>query len=83
MSPPATLPSATKASTQDLAKAVASPAKDSTFQLLYFPLNGRGELIRNLLAYGDVNWQELQVVKILFFFPASRPAVFGTAASSS
>ena len=64
MSLSATLPVATKASTQDLAKAAASPPKDSVFQLLYFPLNGRGELIRNLLAYGADNWEELPVVTI-------------------
>ncbi|KAG0047178.1 hypothetical protein BGZ83_007726 [Gryganskiella cystojenkinii] len=61
MSSSLVLPTATKASSQDLAKAAASSAEDSIFELLYFPLNGRGELIRNLLAYGNVKWQELPV----------------------
>ncbi|KAG0047181.1 hypothetical protein BGZ83_007729 [Gryganskiella cystojenkinii] len=59
MSPPTVLPIPTKASTQDLAKAAACPAEDSTFELLYHQVNGRAELIRNLLAFADVEWQEI------------------------
>ncbi|KAG9319969.1 hypothetical protein KVV02_004638 [Mortierella alpina] len=52
------LPVATQAPTQVLAKASDS-SSDSTYQLLYFGLHGRGELIRTLLAYHGAKYEEL------------------------
>lgn len=60
MSPTSTLPTVTRASSEVLAE--AAKGTDSTFQLLYFPLHGRGELVRNLLAYSGAHWEELAVV---------------------
>ncbi|KAG0370316.1 hypothetical protein BC939DRAFT_449196 [Gamsiella multidivaricata] len=59
MSPSNVLPTVTKASTDALAEAAKST--NSTFQLLYFPLHGRGELIRDILAYSGAKWEELPV----------------------
>ncbi|KAG0081284.1 hypothetical protein BGZ90_009298 [Linnemannia elongata] len=59
MSPTSTLPTVTRASSEVLAE--AAKGTDSTFQLLYFPLHGRGELVRNLLAYSGAHWEELAV----------------------
>ncbi|KAF9127777.1 hypothetical protein BGW39_005637 [Mortierella sp. 14UC] len=59
MSPTSILPTVTKASSEVLAE--AARGTDSTFQLLYFPLHGRGELVRNLLAYSGAKWEELGV----------------------
>lgn len=56
----ASLPVATQASSEVLSRAASS--HDSTFKILYFGLHGRGELSRNLLAYGDAKWEELAVV---------------------
>ncbi|KAF9956702.1 hypothetical protein BGZ65_002503 [Modicella reniformis] len=53
----ATLPVPTKADSQTLSEAVKSA--DSTYKVLYFGLHGRGELIRNLLAYGGAKWEEI------------------------
>jgi len=55
-----TLPVATQASAEVLSHAASS--HNSTFKILYFGIQGRGELARNLLAYGDVKWEELAVV---------------------
>ncbi|KAF9949939.1 hypothetical protein BGZ70_001571, partial [Mortierella alpina] len=52
------LPVATRAPTQVLA-AASDASKDSTYQLLYFGLHGRGELIRTLLAYHGAKFEEL------------------------
>ncbi|KAG0043152.1 hypothetical protein BGZ83_011776 [Gryganskiella cystojenkinii] len=54
-----TLPIPTEASSDVLSQAVAQ--KDSSYKFLYFNLHGRGELIRNLLAYGGHKWEELPV----------------------
>ncbi|KAF9911020.1 hypothetical protein EC991_004892 [Linnemannia zychae] len=59
MSPTNVLPTVTKASSEVLAE--AAKGTDSSFQLLYFPLHGRGELVRNLLAYSGAKWEELGV----------------------
>lgn len=59
----ATLPIATEGSSELLSHVIAKP--DSTFKILYFNLHGRGELIRNLLAYGGHKWEELPLVSIL------------------
>ncbi|KAF9929368.1 hypothetical protein FBU30_001634 [Linnemannia zychae] len=66
MSPTNVLPSITKAPSDVLAEAAKSV--DSTFQLLYFPIHGRGELIRNLLAFSGARWEELAVD-----WPAQKP----------
>jgi hypothetical protein len=60
MSPTNVLPTVTRASSEVLAE--AAKGTDSTFQLLYFPLHGRGELVRNLLAYSGAQWEELAIV---------------------
>ncbi|KAF9560689.1 hypothetical protein EC968_006087 [Mortierella alpina] len=52
------LPIATQAPTQVLANASDS-SSDSTYQLLYFGLHGRGELIRTLLTYHGAKFEEL------------------------
>ncbi|KAG0302300.1 hypothetical protein BGZ97_002407 [Linnemannia gamsii] len=59
MSPTNVLPTVTRASSEVLAE--AAKGTDSTFQLLYFPLHGRGELVRNLLAYSGAQWEELAI----------------------
>ncbi|KAF9100138.1 hypothetical protein BGX29_006778 [Mortierella sp. GBA35] len=66
MSPTSTLPTVTKASSEILTE--AAKGTDSTYQLLYFPLHGRGELVRNLLAYSGAHWEELAVD-----WPAQKP----------
>ncbi|KAI7823579.1 hypothetical protein BC939DRAFT_492979 [Gamsiella multidivaricata] len=54
------LPIATQASTHALAQAIDTTT-ESTFKFLYFGLHGRGELIRNLLAYGGAKFEELSL----------------------
>ncbi|KAF9580521.1 hypothetical protein BGW38_002809, partial [Lunasporangiospora selenospora] len=55
MSP--TLPQVTKTVPEALATAVKST--DSSYKLLYFPIHGRADLIRDLLAYSGATWEEL------------------------
>ncbi|KAG0021597.1 hypothetical protein BGZ82_011291 [Podila clonocystis] len=58
MAPPS-FPIPTQASSQVLSE--AAKATDSSFQLAYFPLHQRGELIRDLLAFSGAEWDEIPV----------------------
>lgn len=60
MSENSTLPAPTVGTSEVLSHAVNSP--NSTYRILYFNLHGRGELARNLLAYGGSKWEEIPVV---------------------
>ncbi|KAF9353102.1 hypothetical protein BGX34_011799 [Mortierella sp. NVP85] len=51
------LPVATKADTQTLSEATKST--DSSFQVLYFGLHGRGEFTRSILNYAGAKYEEL------------------------
>ncbi|KAG0230373.1 hypothetical protein BGX31_005870 [Mortierella sp. GBA43] len=51
------LPTPTKADSQVLSQAVKSTG--SSFQVLYFALHGRGQLIRDILAYSGAKWEDL------------------------
>ncbi|KAF9128383.1 hypothetical protein BGX30_014354 [Mortierella sp. GBA39] len=51
------LPVPTKADAKVLAE--ASRSTKSTYQLLYFPMHGRGELTRTLLVFSGAKWEEL------------------------
>ncbi|KAF9094386.1 hypothetical protein BGX23_002178 [Mortierella sp. AD031] len=52
-----TLPVATKADPKVLGQAAKST--ESTYQMLYFPFHGRGELTRTLLVFSGAKWEEL------------------------
>ncbi|KAF9923408.1 hypothetical protein FBU30_006542 [Linnemannia zychae] len=54
-----TLPVATMADPKVLGE--ASKSTESSYQLLYFPFHGRGELIRTLLVFSGANWEELPI----------------------
>lgn len=56
------LPVPTKADAKVLAE--ASRSTKSTYQLLYFPMHGRGELTRTLLVFSGAKWEELPLVSI-------------------
>jgi hypothetical protein len=56
------LPVPTKADAKVLAE--ASRSTNSTYQLLYFPMHGRGELTRTLLVFSGAKWEELPLVRI-------------------
>ncbi|KAF9428611.1 hypothetical protein BGZ94_001732 [Podila epigama] len=52
-------PIPTKASSEELSEAAKST--NTSFQLAYFPLHQRAELIRDLLAFTGSKWEELPV----------------------
>ncbi|KAF9127992.1 hypothetical protein BGW39_005438 [Mortierella sp. 14UC] len=52
-----TLPTPTKADPKVLGQAARST--NSTYQLLYFPMHGRGELTRTILVFSGAKWEEL------------------------
>ncbi|KAF9908262.1 hypothetical protein EC991_010102 [Linnemannia zychae] len=52
-----TLPTPTKADPKVLGQ--ASRSTNSTYQLLYFPMHGRGELTRTILVFSGAKWEEL------------------------
>lgn len=56
------LPVPTNADAKVLAE--ASRSTKSTYQLLYFPMHGRGELTRTLLVFSGAKWEELPLVSI-------------------
>ncbi|KAG0213067.1 hypothetical protein BGX28_005088 [Mortierella sp. GBA30] len=55
----AALPAPTHATSEVLSQAMRLPG--ATYKLLYFPVHGRAELIRNILAYSGAKWEELPV----------------------
>jgi hypothetical protein len=56
------LPVATKADTQTLSE--ASKSADSSFQVLYFGLHGRGEFTRNILNYAGAKYEDITPVSL-------------------
>lgn len=54
------LPQPTKADSHVLAEAMKS--ENSSFKLLYFPLHGRAELIRFILAHSGAKYEEIEPV---------------------
>ncbi|KAF9578799.1 hypothetical protein BGW38_005234 [Lunasporangiospora selenospora] len=81
------LPVPTQASSEVLSKAIRDATNTkSTYKFLYFPLNGRGETIRNLLAYGNVDYED-----VIADWPAMKkdtrfgcvPVLFETTASGT
>ncbi|KAK9766428.1 hypothetical protein K7432_004483 [Basidiobolus ranarum] len=53
----AALPQPTQASSNHLSELTKNP--DSSFKVLYYPIHGRADLIRTILAYSRAKWEDL------------------------